>query len=152
MLNEERVILMTHMASYENGEGKKNVKIGNYFRSDYVTVQVLTSIVSGTIVFGIVFGLYVLYDFEAFMLNLYKIDLFAYAKNVLTYYVAAVAAYALLTYVTSTYRYVKAKKSLKCYYHNLRKLNSLYGVDKQEEKPDKKPERKPEKKPAGGRK
>lgn len=144
MLNEERVILMTHMASYEQGEGKKNVKIGNYFRSDYVTVQVLASIVSGTIVFAIGFGLYVLYDFEAFMLNLYKIDLFAFAKNVLVYYVVAMVSYAALTYVASTYRYVKAKKSLKCYYHNLKKLNSLYGVEKQEGKP--------EKKPAGGRK
>ena len=28
MLNEERIILMTHMASYEEGEGRKNVKIG----------------------------------------------------------------------------------------------------------------------------
>lgn len=144
MLNEERVILMTHMASYENGEGKKNVKIGNYFRSDYVTVQVLTSVVSGTIVFAIGFALYVLYDFENFMQNLYKIDLFAYAKNILIYYAAAIVAYAVLTYITSTYRYMKAKKSLKCYYHNLRKLNSLYGTDGQE--------RKPEKKPAGGRK
>lgn len=144
MLNEERVILMTHMASYENGEGKKNVKIGNYFRSDYVTVQVLTSVVSGTIVFAIGFALYVLYDFENFMQNLYKIDLFAYAKNILIYYAIAIVSYAVLTYITSTYRYMKAKKSLKCYYHNLRKLNSLYGADEQE--------RKPEKKPAGGRK
>lgn len=144
MLNEERVILMTHMASYENGEGKKNVKIGNYFRSDYVTVQVLMSVVSGTIVFVIGFALYVLYDFENFMQNLYKIDLFAYAKNILIYYIAAIVCYVVLTYIASTYRYIKAKKSLKCYYHNLRKLNSLYGADKQE--------RKPEKKPAGGRK
>ena len=30
MLNEERIILMTQMASYEQGEGKENVKIGNY--------------------------------------------------------------------------------------------------------------------------
>ena len=29
MLNEERIILMTQMASYEQGEGKENVKIGN---------------------------------------------------------------------------------------------------------------------------
>ena len=34
MLNEERVILMTKLASYEANEGKKNVAIGNYFRSE----------------------------------------------------------------------------------------------------------------------
>lgn len=132
MLNEERVILMTHMASYEKGEGRKNVKIANYFRSDYVTVQVLKAIVYATIVYAMFFGLYVFYDFEGFMQNLYKIDLFTFAKNVLRYYVIAVAAYAVLTYFVSTYHYMKAKKSLRIYYQNLKKLNALYGENKKE--------------------
>ena len=38
MLNAERVILMTRLAAYENGEGKKNVAIGKYFRSDYIGI------------------------------------------------------------------------------------------------------------------
>lgn len=126
MLNEERVILMTHMASYECGEGKRNVKIGSYFRSDYIAVQVLKAAISATIAFAVVFGLYFLYDFEVFMQDLYKIDLIAFAKNVLIYYVVTVVGYGLVTYVISTYRYAKAKKSLKLYYHNLKKLNSLY--------------------------
>ena len=85
MLNEERVILMTHMASYENGEGKKNVKIGNYFRSDYISMQILKSIVCSTISFAIVFALYIFYDFENFMTDIYKIDLITFAKNILIY-------------------------------------------------------------------
>lgn len=32
MLNQERIILMTKMASYEENEGKKNNLIMNYFR------------------------------------------------------------------------------------------------------------------------
>ena len=36
MLNEEKIILMTQMASYEENEGKKNMAIGRYFRSDYI--------------------------------------------------------------------------------------------------------------------
>ena len=127
MLNEERVILMTQMASYESGEGRKNVKIGNYFRSDYIAVQVLKSVVCGTIAFGIVFALYIFYDFELFMQDLYKMDLLAFAKNVLKNYAISIVAYGLLTYIVSTYRYIKAKNSLKCYYHNLKKLSSLYG-------------------------
>ncbi|MGN0168540.1 MAG: hypothetical protein ACI4AB_10885 [Acetatifactor sp.] len=130
MLNEERIILMAHMASYEAGEGKKNVKIGNYFRSDYIAVQVLKSIVCGTIAYAIVFALYIFYDFETFMQNLYKMDLISFAKSILIYYGASVAAYAVLTYVICTYRYAKAKKSLKNYYHNLKKLNASYSEQK----------------------
>lgn len=130
MLNEERIVLMTHMASYENGEGKKNVKIGNYFRSDYIAVQVLKAVVCGTIAYAVMFALYIFYDFETFMQDLYKIDLFAFAKNVLIYYGVFMAAYAVLTYVVCTYRYAKAKKNLKNYYYNLKKLNSLYNEQK----------------------
>ena len=41
MLNEERVILMTKLASYEANDGRRNVAIGSYFRSDYIGWQVL---------------------------------------------------------------------------------------------------------------
>lgn len=126
MLNEERVILMTHMASYESGEGKQNVKIGNYFRSDYIAIQVLKAVVSATVAFAVVFALYILYNFEIFLQDLYKIDLIIFAKNMLTYYGVTVAGYGILTYILSTYRYAKAKNSLKHYYQNLKKLNSLY--------------------------
>lgn len=130
MLNEERIILMTQMASYEKGEGRKNVKIGNYFRSDYIAIQLLQSVVTATVAYAVVFALYVLYDFEQFMMDLYKIDLFAFAQNVLTYYAVVVVGYAILTYVIYSWRYAKAKKSLKCYYHNLKKLNTLYNERK----------------------
>ena len=131
MLNEERVILMTRMASYECGEGKKNVKIGNYFRSDYIAVQVLKSVVCATIAYAVVFALYIFYDFEVFMQDLYKIDLVAFAKNALIYYGITVVCYSVLTYVVSTYRHAKAKNNLKLYYHNLKKLNSLYDQQQQ---------------------
>ena len=100
--------------------------ICNYFRSDYIAVQILKAIISGTIAFAVVFALYIFYDFETFMQDLYKIDLIAFAKQVLFYYAVTVAGYAVITYVVCTYRYIRAKKSLKCYYQNLKKLASLY--------------------------
>ena len=75
MLNEERVILMTKLASYEANDGKKNIAIGNYFRSDYIGWQVLKSIISATIAFVVVFAMYIFYDFEIFMMDIYKMDL-----------------------------------------------------------------------------
>ena len=49
MLNEDRIILMTKLASYENGEGRKNVAIGNYFRSDYIGIQTAKSVLSAPV-------------------------------------------------------------------------------------------------------
>ena len=126
MLNEERIILMTNMASYEEREGKKNVAIGKYFRGDYIAIQIIKSVFCATIAFVIVFALYILYDFENFMLDLYKMDLISFAQNILIYYGVTVVIYGVISYLIDSYRYAKAKKSLKCYYNNLKKLNSLY--------------------------
>ncbi len=46
--------------------------------------------------------------------------------NIIFYFIGLVAGYGVLTYLVSSWRYNKARKSLKCYYHNLKKLNSLY--------------------------
>lgn len=126
MLNEDRIILMTRLASYEAGEGKKNEAIGRYFRSDYIGVQVVKSVISASIAFAVLFGLYILYDLETLMTEIYRMDLFVFAKNILLMYAVTVVGFAVLTYAVYAYRYSKAKKSLKNYYNNLRKLASLY--------------------------
>lgn len=81
MLNEEKIILMTKMASYEENEGKKNMAIGRYFRSDYIAIQVLKSILCATIAYAVCFALFVFYDFETFMQDIYKMDLISFAKK-----------------------------------------------------------------------
>lgn len=126
MLNEEKVILMTKLASYETEDGKKNVSIGNYFRGDYIGWQVLKSIISATIAFIVVFALYIFYDFEEFMMNIYKMDLLAFGKKVLYIYLGTIGVYTVISYVIYFYRYSKARKSLKLYYMNLKRLSAMY--------------------------
>ncbi len=126
MLNEKRVILMTKMASYEANDGRKNVAIGNYFRSDYIGWQVLKSIISATIAFVVVFGMYVFYNFETFMTDIYKMDLWEFARNILSYYLWTVGIYAVISYIVYTVRYNAAVKSLKVYHMNLRRLADMY--------------------------
>ncbi len=126
MLNEERIKLMTKMACYEANEGKKNVAIGNYFRGDYIGLQVIKSILSATIAFVILFAMFIFYDFEIFMTDIYKMDLFQFAKSVIIDYLIFTGVYALISYGVYTYRYTRAKKSLKMYYNNLKRLAYLY--------------------------
>lgn len=134
MLNEERIKLMTKMASYEANEGKRNMAIGNYFRGDYISVQVIKSILHATIAFFIVFALFVFYDLEILMADVYKMDLLDLGKNIVIHYLIFVAIYAVISYVVYAYRYAKVRKSLKVYYNNLKKLAYLY--DKESKKYD----------------
>ena len=126
MLNEQRVILMTRMEAYAQEEGKQNMQIGKYFRDDYLSLQVLQSVGSITIAYLICVGLYILYHLETLMQDVYKMDLFALAGDILIYYGIAVISYGLISYIVYAVRSTRARKNLKHYYNHLKKLNSLY--------------------------
>ena len=104
---------MTKMASYEANEGRRNVAIGRYFRSDYIGWHVLKSIISATIAFVVVFGMYIYYDFEVFM-------------RILSMYLWTTGIYAVIAFVVYAVRYSRAMRSLKLYHMNLRRLMNMY--------------------------
>ncbi|MCI8922807.1 MAG: hypothetical protein HFI45_02230 [Lachnospiraceae bacterium] len=126
MINEEKVILMTRMASYEEHEGKKDISIIHYFRGDYIGFQVLKSVIAGTISFLALFAVYVFYNFEELMQDIYKMDLLEFGKSIVILYLCVVGAYGVISYVMFASKYSRARKSLKHYYDNLKKLSNMY--------------------------
>ena len=129
MVNEERIKLMTRMAAYEKEEHKKNKNIVSFFKSDYISMQMLKSVIATTISFGILLSLYALYDFEVFMKEIYKMDLFEFAKSIIIVYGIFLGIILVITYVVSIYRYNRALQSTKLYYANLKKLSRIYGAE-----------------------
>ena len=99
MINEERVMLMTRLSSYEANEGKKDIAITHYYRGDYIGFQVLKSVVAATISFFAVFGVYLFYNFETLMQDIYKMDLLSYGKNIAILYLCTVGGYGVISYV-----------------------------------------------------
>lgn len=126
MVNEEKVILMTKLASYEIHEGKKDMVVVNYFRGDYIGFQVLKSVIAATIAFFALFAVYLFYNFEELMQNVYKMDLLGFGKNVVIQYLCFVGGYGVISYILYATRYAKARKNLKSYHSNLRKLAGTY--------------------------
>lgn len=129
MLNEERIKLMTRMASYEENEGRYNMSIGNYFRSDYISLQMIKSVISATLTFGIVFAVFAFYHFETVMKEIYQVDLLETGRKLLLAYVIFTGIYTVISYLVYSYRYNRAKKSLKKYYSHLQELSELYEDD-----------------------
>lgn len=126
MISEQRVKLMTRLAAYEEGEGKRNEAIGSYFRGDYISLQILKSVVCATLSFALIVGLYVLYDSELFLTEIYEIDIMDYVKKIILYYAGFTAVYVIISYVIYAIRYRKAKRRLRVYFNNLRRLQILY--------------------------
>ncbi len=126
MIHEERVILMTGLQVYEDGDGKRDIAISNYFRGDYLGMQMLKSVIYVTIAAGLFFAGYVFYNLEEFLNNIYQTNWLEYAQTLLTRYLVLVLAYTLITYLVYACRYAKAKKNLKKYYGGLKALNAMY--------------------------
>lgn len=126
MLNKDKVILMTKLASYEKGEGKENMAVCKFFRGDYISWNLLKSVMVATITFFMGFGIYILYFLEELIENIYEIDYLLLAKNTISIYVLVVIAYCVLSYIVCNYRYSKARKGIRRYNNNLKKLNIMY--------------------------
>ena len=90
---------MTRLASYESNEGKKDISIINYFKGDYIGFQILKSVIAASISFFALFGVYVFYNFEELMQNVYKMDLLGFGKSVITLYLCVVGAYGCLLHI-----------------------------------------------------
>lgn len=126
MINEKRVKLMTRMAAYEDGEFRRHKAVIGFFRSDYISLQMVKTVIATTIAYAILFGLYLMYDFEKFMKEIYQMDVFQFIKTVVILYLVMLAVFMLITYMVSLYRYNRSLQSTRLYYGNLKKLSQFY--------------------------
>lgn len=126
MINEEKVLRMTKMASYEAKEGKKDRAVAGYFKGDYIGMQLIVSFVVFTIAFAGAFAAYLFLNFEEVMAGIYTMDLLAIGKQVLLVYLIILVIYLIATYAVYLIRYTKARRRLAMF---LEYLNCLDGTE-----------------------
>ena len=98
MINQEKVLRMTKMASYEEHGGRKDRAVVGYFRSDYIGKQTIISLIVITAAFLAGLGAYLVFHFSEVMGNIYSMDLVGTAKKILTLYLMAAVLYVAVTY------------------------------------------------------
>ena len=127
MLNEEKVKIMSHLAMYEKGEGRRYLPVSRYYRSDYIGLALIKNFFLVTI--GYVLGLagVAAYFSEYLMDNVNKINLIAVGIYIVVGYVIVLVVYSILTYIQYSVKYHRAKKSVKEYYQDLTRLEKIYG-------------------------
>lgn len=126
MLNQERVREMTKMAMFDQKDGKKCGPMIQYFRADYISKEIIKSLLSGTAAFGVIAAMAVLYYAEDLMIKINSIDIRQTVINIVLCYVVFMGVYSLITYVVYYLRYTKGRQKVKQYYAHLKKVNRLY--------------------------
>ena len=97
----------------------------------YLSFQVWKSAIYGIIGFFIVIGLNVLYDFNTFLTDFYKMDILEYFKDLAVKFGIFIAVYVVVSYFIYAYRYYRVKKHLDTY---IRLLNELYSMYSEQER------------------
>jgi hypothetical protein len=129
MINEEKVKIMTKLAMYEKGEGKKHLPISRYYRSDYIGLALIKNFFLVTIGYGLILTVLAVYFSEYLMSNIHKMDLVVAGAYVIGGYIIVLAAYSIMTYIQYSVKYFQAKRSVRKYYEDLTRLNKIYGRD-----------------------
>ena len=127
MLNEDKIKIMSRCAMYEKGQGKDDLQINRYYQGDYVRLNTLKSLIGVTIGFILCFGFYLVLRAEYYMDNIVVMDLWAFGKSVLKYYVLVLIIFAVISVLFYGWKYADAEKRVRWYYKDLKSLEDIQG-------------------------
>ncbi len=122
MLNEDKIKLMTKLAVYEKRTGKKTMKMTKYFRSDYISWNIIKTALAVTIAYAMMAGIWLLYHMEEYIAELYSMDFAVLIRSFLVSYIQLLVVYLVAAFLIYQIKYTLAMKSLKRYGTTLKRL------------------------------
>lgn len=126
MLNTEKIKLMCQLALFEEREGKGVFEINKYYKSDYISKHLFTTLVHYTLCFLLILLICGMLKINDIFLLLSLDFLKETGRTVLFIYVAGMFLVAVFSYITLSERY-DASHRLELFYSA--KLNKLLKLD-----------------------
>lgn len=123
MVNENKVKLMTELASYLEGKGRSDLKVMRRFKLDYVSLNSFRVMLLATLGLLIIFGLDVLNKFLSNIENISEFDFIGQGTVYLTLWVLAMLFYAIIGGRIYRRRYAEAKQRADRYESLLNRLD-----------------------------
>ncbi len=131
MLNNKKVRLMTKLAIYEKEDGKEDIRLGRYYRMDYVRYQLLKTIVAVTFGYLILVLLTILYYAEYLIAEAVNLDYATIGRTMLGIYLMLLFAFGGLACIGYTIKYNRSRKKLAKYYQMLKRVRKIYREEKE---------------------
>ena len=126
MIDEKKVKLMTRMASYENNEGREDLKISAYYRKDYASIHMVYTIIWVTIGYGCLMLLIGFCLFDKLMESLSMSAVMTLGIGVVVGYFVVIIAYSVATHTMYSKKHQIARMRVKKYNHDLTRLLKIY--------------------------
>lgn len=126
MLNEKKIRLMTELARYEKENGKEDLRLAGYYRSDYLGKGLLGNFFLSSIGYVLLLCMIAAYHAEYLLNNIHLMNLKLLAVCLIGGYVVTIVVYGVVRYIMLSLRYSKAKRALKLYDEKLAALEKIY--------------------------
>ncbi len=133
VLDENKIKLMTKLSTYENKDGKEDIYLSKYYKTDYVRFQMLKSIVTVTIGYVLLLLMYLLYKMEFLIKNAVVLNYKLMGGYILGFYILIVAVYAIGSAIAYSIKYDSSRKKLARYFRLLKRLERFYNKDETRE-------------------
>jgi H+/Cl- antiporter ClcA len=130
LLNENKVKMMTKMAIYEKNEGRDMIKNARYFKSDYIALGMLKTLIATTIAYIIMTIMYAMFNLENIVADINSLDYVSIGKKLAIYYVIVLVIFGIIAGFVYGYKYEHSRKGLKKYFARLNKLERFYNGQK----------------------
>jgi hypothetical protein len=132
MLNNDKIRLMTKLAVYENKEGKEDIRLSKYYKTDYVRYQAIKSIISATFGYLLILVLIIAYKSEYLIKYAITLDYKTLGIYILGIYIIIIAVYGLASIVGYSIKYDLSRKKLSRYFKLLKRLSKIYNEETSE--------------------
>jgi len=132
MLSKKKIRIMFRMASYETGIGKKDLKTVKFYKSDYIRLNILKSIVSMTVAYVLIIALCVMYHLEYIVKHAVNIQYEPLGLKLLGVYIILILIYTFISVLVYAVRYDAARKRVQRYFKHLKYLRKYYQNDSDE--------------------
>lgn len=126
MLNNRKIRIMTKLATYEKKDGKEDIKLSKYYKTDYVRLNLLKSIMSATFGYILILVMIIVYKSEYLIQNAVNLDYKGVFTSVLGYYLVVLTVMNVGTLIGYSLKYDRSRKQLSQYFRMLKKLRMIY--------------------------
>lgn len=133
MVNEDKVKLMTKLATYEKKEGKETLPIMQYYQDDYIVYHVMKTAISATIAYVLILAAVCVAKSQYLLENIHKMTVGQIGGRVFIGYLIMLAVYITAGLIFYIKKYENARDSVKRYLHWLKQLNSFYKEQEEED-------------------
>lgn len=140
MLNIRKTRLMTKLAIYETGKGKEDIRLSKYYKTDYVRLQILKTIMAVTVGYLFILLLVAIYKSEYLIEQAVNLDYRAIGITVLVIYIVLLTIYVVGTIIGYSIKYDMSRGKLTKYFRMLKVMRKIYREEEGAKSPEKEEE------------